>query len=141
MIYLRDSGPITKTKAKVENILYGFNAISKWIYDCLDTGYESAVPLGNTNIFAGQSEGKDTSLKTDDVFDMFDIYNTRYRMGAKYISPTSIGMWLSKIIGVNKKKKQGKGMRRYYYFIPSLDQCRNNFNDYIGYDLFAKEGE
>ncbi len=137
----RQWSKLPMTKAKVENILYGFNAISKWIYDCLDTGYESEVLFSNTNIFAGQSEGMEVSLKTDVVFDMFDIYNTRYRMGGKYVDPTSIGMWLSKIIGVEKQKKQVNKMRRYYYDIPALDQCRKNFNNYIGYDLFAKEGE
>ncbi len=137
----RDWSKLPMTKAKVENILYGFNSISKWIYDCLDTGYESAVPFSNTNLFAGQSEGKEISLKTDIVFDMFDNYNTRYKMGGKYIDPTSIGMWLSKILKVEKQKKQVNKMRTYYYAIPELDQCRKNFNNYIGYDLFTEEGE
>ncbi len=129
------------TKAKVENILFGFNSISKWIYDCLDTGYESTVLFNNTNIFAGQSEGKEINLKTDVLFDMFDIYNTRYRMGAKHISPTSIGMWLAKILNVEKQKKQVKGIRRYYYSIPSLEQCRKNFNRYIDYNLFTENSD
>ncbi len=147
----RDWSKLPMTKAKVENILYGFNAISKWVYDCLNTGYEYADSGGNingfvgscsnTNIFAGQSEGKEISLETNVVFEMFDDYNTKYKMGGKYIESTSIGMWLSKILKVEKQKKQVKGMRTYYYSIPSLEQCRKNFNDYIGYDLFAEEGE
>ena len=64
--------------------------------------------------------------------------NVRYRMAVGYINLTSIEMWLFRIIGV---KKQRKGMRRYYYFIPAVDQCRTNFNSYLGYDLFEEEGE
>jgi hypothetical protein len=132
----RDWSKLPMTEAKVENIVHGFNAISKWIYDCLDAGYETKLPIDNTNFFNGQSEGEEISLTTREVFDMFDLYNTRYRMGAKYTNPTSIGMWLSKMIGVTKEKKQISGSRTYYYSIPPLGKCREHFNRFIEYNLF-----
>lgn len=137
----RDWSKLPTTKAKVENIVLGFNAISKWIYDCLEAGYEQKLLLNNTNIFADQSGGKEISLRTNVVFDMFDTYNTKYKMGGKFIDDRSIGIWLSKVIGVEKVKKQTKGMRNYYYMIPSLKKCRETFNKYIGYDLFCEGNE
>lgn len=135
----RDWSKSPVTEAKVDNIVFGFNAVGKWIYCCLEKGNVSKNMLNNWNIFADQQSDTNFILKTEDVFELFDNYISTYRMGGKYIDERSVGIWLSKMIGVVKIKKQVKKYRGYYYCIPAISECRNRFNEYVKYDLFKNE--
>ena len=75
-------------------------------------------------------------MKTELAFRLFDSYNSLYKMGGKYIDERSIGIWLSKMMGVEKIKKQVEGHRSYYYRIPAFNECKKNFNEYVKYDFF-----
>ncbi len=135
----RQWSKLPMTRAKVENILFGFNSVGKWINNCLENGSISKRMFNDWNVFAGQSTDKEFVLKTEDAFKMFDNYNSEYRMGGKYIDERSIGIWLSKMIGVEKIKKQVGGHRGYYYRIPPFGECRKNFNEYVRYDLYKED--
>jgi len=136
----RDWTLIPMTKAKIENIILGFNSYRKWIHDSLDIGYASKNTFKNNewNIFAGECDKHSIKKTVDDMFNMYKVYIDVHKIKSTYIRKTQMGIELKALMNVKKHRytRDSNGYRDIYYAIHPLKECREYFNNYISPDRY-----
>ena len=109
-----------QTEALLEQKNLSLEPYTEWLYEKLCEG----VLIEGNEGWEGQV--KKTELQ-DDCMRIFQGMGIQ-----RQFSPVGLGMRLSKLIPGLKKRHFGDGG---YYFFPSLDECREQFEKSIGYKI------
>jgi hypothetical protein len=125
---------IPRTRALFDQIASSMTPFQKFWYDRLMDGelFSLAPHQGSgnyiPNIYAYPAGWPD-EVKTDDLFKEFSLFcqnqNIHYRK-----SKTEMGGELKKM--KISKPRQSSGDRKYFYVIPPLEVCRNEFEKLVG---------